>query len=59
MLLPMETSLGGLDLAVGALQLLAGQSLLGEAMLDPALHDRQRGALPLEPAAELLHERRW
>ena len=46
-----------LDLAVGALQLLAGQSLLGEAMFDPALHDRQRRALPLEPAAELLHER--
>ena len=48
--------IGRLGLVVRPLQLLAGQALFGEPVLDPALDGRQRRALPLQPAAEFLDE---
>ena len=48
--------IGRLGLVVRPLQLLAGQALFGEPVLDPALDGRHRRALPLQPAAEFLDE---
>jgi hypothetical protein len=51
-----EDLIGRLDLVVDPLQLFASEPLVGEAVLDPALHGRQLRALPVHPGAKLFDE---